>query len=58
MKKKIENECIELESISEVKFGIKLYETGKGTPPQSPEAAKNKIFESDKKLDNTYRQYL
>ncbi len=58
IKRKIEAKSVELETISDVKFGIKLYETGKGTPPQKPEAAKNKIFESNKKLDKSYRPYL
>jgi hypothetical protein len=47
-----------LDTIANVKFGIKLYETGKGTPPQKPSDATNHIFESDQKLDSQYRCYL
>ncbi|MCX6854115.1 MAG: Eco57I restriction-modification methylase domain-containing protein [Verrucomicrobia bacterium] len=41
-----------------VKFGIKLYETGKGTPPQKATDAKNHIFESENKDSKDHRPYL
>lgn len=55
---KIEEAGKALEELAVVKFGIKLYETGKGTPPQKASDAKENIFESPKKLDSTYRRYL
>lgn len=58
LRDKIETNCIELGKIALVKFGIKIYETGKGTPVQTSDFAKKKVFESDSKKDETYRQYL
>ena len=58
LRNKIENESQYLEDLALIKFGIKLYETGKGNPKQNKEDAQNKIFESDFQIDNTYRQYL
>lgn len=55
---KMELSSKELASISEVKFGIKLYETGKGKPPQKASDAKEKVFEAKIKLNETYRPYL
>lgn len=58
IRSKIENAGKTLEEFATVKFGIKLYETGKGNPPQKSSDAKGHIFESTKKLDSTYRRYL
>ena len=58
LRDKIEKSGVPLESLSIVKFGIKLYETGKGLPPQKPIAATNHIYESKNKIDKTYRKYL
>lgn len=58
IRSKIENAGKALEDHAVVKFGIKLYETGKGKPPQKSSDAKDHIFESSKKLDSTYRRYL
>ena len=58
LRNKIENASQSLEDLALIKFGIKLYETGKGNPKQQKEDAQNKIFESDFKIDDTYRQYL
>jgi hypothetical protein len=58
LRDKIEANKIALGSIADVKFGIKLYETGKGTPPQRDSDAKNHVFEADTKIDSSYRQYL
>jgi len=55
---RIEQETQTLGSIARVKFGIKVYQTGKGRPKQTPEAAKNKIFESKEKLSDDYYPYL
>lgn len=55
---KIEQAGRVLEEFAVVKFGIKLYETGKGNPPQNASDAKDHIFEASKKLDSTYRRYL
>ncbi len=55
---RIEAQSCSLESLAEVKFGIKVYETGKGIPPQKPSDAQNHIFESNQRADSTYRKYL
>ena len=47
-----------LDNFSTVKFGIKLYETGKGKPPQNKEDAINQIFEAFLKKGDDYRKYL
>ena len=41
-----------------MKFGAKLYEIGKGNPPQTKNDAKNRIYESELKIDNSYIQLL
>ncbi len=58
LRSKIEHKKSTLESVALVKFGIKIYETGKGTPPQKSSAAQEKIFEANRKVDKTYRPYL
>jgi hypothetical protein len=55
---KIEHGAAALESLAHVKFGIKLYETGKGNPPQNPSDAKERIFEAQEQIDTDYRPYL
>ena len=58
LRNKIQTNTQSLESLALIKFGIKVYETGKGKPPQKPSFAKEKIYEADCQLDKTYRQYL
>lgn len=55
---KIEGSSVKLESLAEVRFGVKLYETGKGAPPQRPSHAQTHAFEASKKLSPKYRRYL
>lgn len=58
LRKKIELETVTLETLAQIKFGIKIYETGKGSPPQKASFAENKVYESTKKIDKSYRPYL
>lgn len=58
LRNKIEENTSSLESFALIKFGIKLYETGKGKPLQLASFAKEKVYESSYKIDNTYRPYL
>ena len=58
VRQKIEINTVTLESLAEVKFGIKLYETGKGKPPQKASDAGNHIYEANTRLDQSYRPYL
>ena len=58
LKEKIVTGTVHLEKLAQIKFGIKVYQTGKGNPKQTSDDAKNKIFESKKKLSNEYLPYL
>ena len=58
LRQKIEINTVTLESLAEVKFGIKLYETEKGKPPQKASDARNHIYEANTRLDQSYRPYL
>lgn len=56
--KKIEANAIILDELCLSTSGIKEYEVGKGKPPQTKLDCKNKIFNSDKKIDNSYREHV
>ena len=58
LRDKIEEGSQLLEDLAVIKFGIKIYETGKGNPKQKKEDAQNKIFEANLQIDDTYRPYL
>ena len=47
-----------LGDIAEIIVGIKPYQTGKGIPKQTEEDVKNKMFTSDRKIDDTYIQCI
>lgn len=54
----IEEGTVRLDEIAEVTVGIKPYQTNKGTPKQTSEDVKNRIFDSTYKIDESYKQYL
>jgi type I restriction-modification system DNA methylase subunit len=56
--KKIEHNSSPLSTWNEVRFGVKVYQEGKGKPPQTSEEAKHKLFEADEKLSNEYYPYI
>jgi len=58
LREKIEKRTLPLERFAIIKFGIKIYETGKGKPPQKANFPKSKVYESNCKIDATYRPYL
>lgn len=58
LKRKISSDSQRLDELAEVKFGVKIYEVGKGNPPQTKEDTKGKIYESDIKVDDSYVPYL
>ena len=58
LKKKISNNSKRLDELADVKFGVKIYEVGKGNPPQTREDTNAKIYESNKKLDDSYVPFL
>jgi adenine-specific DNA-methyltransferase len=58
LRKKIEFNTSPLEQFANIKFGIKIYETGRGIPPQKKTDSSEKIFEADYQVDSSYRKYL
>jgi hypothetical protein len=58
LRARIEAAGVPLATLANVRFGIKLYETGKGTPPQTPEHARGRVYESAHKAEEDYRPYL
>ncbi len=56
--KKIDAKSSPLDSFSLIKSGLKAYETGKGSPAQTEEMKNDRIYHSDKKVDDTYGKYL
>lgn len=58
IREKIETNTQPLEKLALIKFGIKIYETGKGKPLQKANFPKDRVYESDYKIDDTYRPYL
>ena len=58
LRDKIEKNSEPLEKSALIKFGIKLYEVGKGTPKQKATDAEKHIFEANRKINKTYRRYL
>ncbi len=49
---------IALGDVATVKAGLKAYETGKGTPPQTDRMKHDRVYHSMTRLDSTYRPYL
>lgn len=41
-----------------LKFGAKLYEVGKGTPPQTSDFSREAVYESNRKLNKSYKKLL
>lgn len=54
----IEKDTITLNEISDSSSGIKEYETGKGKPPQTENDRIDKVFNSNEKIDDTYRMHI
>lgn len=55
---KIESCAVPLDSIADVKSGLKAYEIGKGNPVQTLDIKKNRIYHSNEKIDESYLKYL
>lgn len=47
-----------LENFSVVSTGVKVYQIGKGNPPQNEYIKENRLFHSYEKKDNSYVKYL
>ncbi len=54
----MEEESAKLEEIADVTVGIKPYQANKGTPKQSSEDVKQRIYDADHQINVTYKQYL
>ena len=56
---KIESNTKQLsKEYADVKAGLQAYEVGKGTPPQTKEMKKSRIYHSLEKKDETYYKYI
>jgi len=55
---KIKKTKTKLNDIADVVWGVKIYENGKGTPPQKGDESKTKIFHSLKKTKTTHRPLI
>jgi hypothetical protein len=56
--KKIEKNGQQLNNIGMIKAGLKAYETGKGTPTQTEEMKKQRIYHANNQKDKSYKKYL
>jgi hypothetical protein len=56
--KKIDKVSKPLIDYAQVRFGVKVYQKGKGNPPQKGPEASAKLFESDKKESDKYQPYI
>jgi type I restriction-modification system DNA methylase subunit/predicted type IV restriction endonuclease len=51
-------DTVPLENLLSINVGIKPYQVGKGDPPQTKEIVETRPFDSNKKQNSLYRQYL
>lgn len=58
IRNKIESKSTNLENLALIKFGIKVYQTGKGNPKQTSKEAIGKVFEAKTKISDSYLKYL
>jgi len=56
--KRIEGHCRPLGELCTVSTGLKVYQTGKGKPPQSDYEKENRVFHATSKRNKTYGKYL
>jgi type I restriction-modification system DNA methylase subunit len=49
---------VRLDSFCQINVGVKPYQVGKGTPPQTRKIVDERPFDSDRKLSSSYRPYL
>lgn len=54
----IESQSIQLESIADIKAGLKAYEVGAGIPTQTKEMKDARVYHSKNKLTDEYFKYL
>lgn len=58
LKEKLFNAPQRVVDLFTVSVGIKPYQTGKGTPAQTAQMVKNRVFDAQERLSADYRQYL
>lgn len=58
LKEKCLYNSVPLSSFCKINVGIKPYQNNKGIPPQTEEIVKNRKYDSDKCIDESYRPYL
>jgi REP element-mobilizing transposase RayT len=58
LKSKIDKIGTPLGDFCEAKFGVKIYQVGKGKPKQTKDIAIDRLFESDEKLSDDYFKML
>jgi hypothetical protein len=58
LKLKIEKDCLLISSLFHTAIGTKPYQVGKGKPKQTKETVQNRIYDSEIKIDETYRKLL
>lgn len=58
LQKKCLNDSEPLSNLCNIRVGIKPYQVNKGVPPQTREIVENRIYDSDERLDESYRKYL
>ncbi|MDO4550955.1 MAG: TaqI-like C-terminal specificity domain-containing protein, partial [Planctomycetia bacterium] len=56
--RKMDELGMELSQICDVKAGIKAYEVGKGRPSQTEKMKVNRVYHSQKKVDESWLKYL
>ena len=56
--RKIETGNLDLGSVATVKSGLVAYEVGKGDPVQTKDMKDNRVYHSDKQIDDSYWMYL
>jgi type I restriction-modification system DNA methylase subunit len=55
---KVEANSILLSNIADVKAGLKAYEVGCGTPPQTDKMKNDRVYHATRKIDKDYIKYL
>jgi type I restriction-modification system DNA methylase subunit len=56
--RKCQRRSTPLEELCTINVGIKPYQVGKGTPPQTRKIVDARIFDGRRRVDKTYRRYL
>lgn len=56
--RQMEEGSVKLEDVADIVNGIKPYETGKGTPKQTSDDVKQRVYDADYQIDESYRLYI